>query len=212
MFALIRHTPAKSRIGFSQFPKPAPRPVGLLHVQEHREREMSGRENEIDWSETATYAFDVVAAEFVVVTAEGADLKCYAPLSNLLARMRKAFGVPFAFIAEWADGDPVVRRTHGGETPECDALQREYGQRLLDGMAASADWEFHAAPVVTEDGVVHGTLCCVMPKRKGDGASRALNSVAQLMAAWFNDAELSLSGLMPLRGHSMMGGLPMTIY
>lgn len=173
---------------------------------------MSARENEIDWSETATYAFDVVAAEFVVVTAGGADLKCYAPLSALLERMRKAFGVELAFIAEWAAGDPVVRRTSGGEPPECDPLQREYGLRLLQGDAPGAGWAFHAVPVVTADGVVHGTLCCFMPERKGDGAARALNSVAHLMAAWFSEADVSLSGLMPMRGHSMMGGLPMTIY
>jgi hypothetical protein len=173
---------------------------------------MSGRENEIDWSETATYAFDVVAAEFVVVTAGGADLACYSPLSSLLGRMRKAFGVEFAFIAEWSDGDPVVRRTPRGEAPDCDALQCEYGLRLLGGENAAEGSGFHAVPVVTADGVVHGTLCCCMPDRKGEGASRALKSVAQLIAVWFDEADLSLSGLMPLRGHSMMGSLPMTIY
>jgi hypothetical protein len=171
---------------------------------------MSAREHEIDWSETATYAFDVVAAEFVVVTADGADLGVYDPLSSLLKRMRKAFGVEFALITEWSQGDPVVRRTVPGEAPQCDPLQLEYGLRLLDG--AAEGWSFHAVPVATEDGVVHGTLCCFMPQRKGDGATRALNSVGQLIAAWFDEAELSLSGLMPLRGHSMMGGLAMTIY
>ncbi|MEJ6021149.1 hypothetical protein [Ramlibacter sp. PS4R-6] len=173
---------------------------------------MSDRETEIDWSETATYAFDVVSAEFVVVTAGGADLKCYEPLSGLLRRMHKAFGVEFAFIAEWAGGDPVVRRTPQGNAPACDPLQCEYGLRLLEGDGAPEGMAFHAVPVATADGVVHGTLCCFMPERKGEGASRALGSVAQLIAAWFNEADLSLSGLMPLRGHSMMGGLPMTIY
>lgn len=173
---------------------------------------MSDRENEMDWSETATYAFDVVAAEFVVVTAGGADLDVYDPLSSLLGRMRKAFNVEFAFIAEWSAGDPVVRRTPYGETPQCDVLQREYGLRLLEGVAPADDCSYQAVPVATADGGVHGTLCCFMPDRKGEGASRALNSVAQLIGAWFDEAELSLSGLMPLRGHSTMGGLPMTIY
>src|SRR5205085_11320662 len=156
------------------------------------------REKEMDWSETATYAFDVVAAEFVVVTATAADLACYSPLSSLLGRMRKAFGVEFAFIAEWSDGDPVVRRTVYGETPVCDALQYEYGLRLLDGDNAAEGSGFHAVPVVTADGVAHGTLCCCMPDREGQGATRALNSVAQLIAVWFDEADLSLSGLMPL--------------
>lgn len=177
---------------------------------------MSARETgldrgiEVDWSEQATYAFDVVAAEFVVVTAEAADLRCYAPLSNLLARMRKAFGVHFVFVAEWSDGDPIVRRTAAGGKPECDPLHKEYGFRLLQGWETPSGWECHAAPVVTSDGMVHGTLCCCMPPR--EGGSRALNSVAQLMAAWFDEADLSPSGIMPLQGHSMMGSLPMTIY
>ena len=173
---------------------------------------MSARENEIDWSETATYAFDVVAAEFVVVTADATDLKACEPLSAMLKRMRQAFGANFAFIAEWSGGDPVVRRTPPGDEPQCDALQCEYGLRLLEGDAPAEGWAFHAVPVATADGVVHGTLCCAMPERKGDGASRALHSVAHLIAKWFSEADLSLSGLMPLRGHSMMGGLPMTVY
>lgn len=173
---------------------------------------MSAREQEMDWSETATYAFDVVAAEFVVVTADAADIDAYDPLSNLLRRMRKAFGVELAFIAEWSDGDPVVRRMSHGEQPECDPLQSEYGERLLEGARPAEGLSFHAVPVATSDGVVHGTLCCFMPDRKGEGSARALQSVSKLIAAWFDDAGLSLSGLMPLRGHSMMGGLPMTIY
>lgn len=173
---------------------------------------MSAREKEMDWSETATYAFDVVASEFVVVRADAADLKCYAPLSSLLQRMRRAFGVDFAFIAEWSGGDPVVRRIGRAGRAECDPLQFEYGLRLLAGDTLPEGWTFEAVPVATADGVVHGTLCCCMPRRAGDGALRALGSVAQLIAAWFDEADLSLSGLMPLPGHSMMGGLPMTIY
>lgn len=164
----------------------------------------------IDWSDRATFAFDVVAAEFVVATAEGADLRCHDPLSSMLRRMRRAFGADFAFVAEWSGGDPVVRRLHEGEQPECDSLQQEYGWRLLP--AADSAHVLDAAPVVTRGGVIHGTLCCRMPRREGEGSSRALRSVAQLIAAWFDEAQLSLSGLMPLRGASMMGGLPLTMY
>ena len=93
----------------------------------------------------------------------------------------------------------------------CDALQSEYGMRLLEA-DAPPNASFHAVPVVTPDGVVHGTLCCYMPARPGEGGTRAVGSVAHLIAAWFGEAGLSLSGLMPLRGHSMMGGLPMTVF
>jgi len=92
---------------------------------------MSGRENEFDWSDTATYAFDVVDAEFIVVTADGADAEAYSPLTKLLKRMRKALGVEFAFISEWVGGDPVVRFRAGDA--EADALQAEFGTRLLEG-------------------------------------------------------------------------------
>jgi hypothetical protein len=173
---------------------------------------MSGRESQFDWSDTATYAFDVVAAEFIVVTADGADAEPYAPLTKLLKRMRKALGVEFAFISEWVGGDPVVRYRAGDA--EADALQVEFGMRLLE--SAEVDGvpsEFHAAAVVTSDGVLHGSLCCrVGAKHDAEQATRALRSVARLMADWFEDAGLSLSGLVPLPGHSVMGSLPMSLH
>jgi hypothetical protein len=172
---------------------------------------MSGRENEFDWSDTATYAFDVVAAEFIVVTADGADAEAYAPLTKLLKRMRKALGVEFAFISEWVGGDPVVRYRAGDA--EADTLQAEFGMRLLEGGENGSRSEFHAAAVVTSDGVLHGTLCCrVGDKHDAEQATRALRSVARLMADWFEDAGLSLSGLVPLPGHSVMGSLPMSLH
>jgi hypothetical protein len=174
------------------------------------EREMA-REVDFDWSDTATYAFDVVAAEFIVVTADGADADAYAPLTALLKRMRKALGVEFAFISEWVGGDPVVRY-RAGES-EADALQAEFGMRLLEESAGDTRSAFHAVAVVTSDGVLHGTLCCrVGAKHEADQATRALRSVARLMARWFEEAGLSLSGLVPLQGHSVMGSLPMSLH
>jgi len=149
-----------------------------------------------DWSHSAHCAFDIVAGEFMVVTADAADLRAYGPLTALLQRMRKAFGIDAVFIAEWAQGEPVVHRGIAGYD-EGDLLHATYAQQLLDADAV------HAVPVVTQDGFEHGTLCC-----RADASQReALRSVARLIAAWFNEASLSLSGLTPLRGDSVVGAL-----
>jgi hypothetical protein len=60
--------------------------------------------------------------------------------------------------------------------------------------------------VITEDGLQHGTLCCRLPAKQGEHP-QALRSVARLIAKWFDQAELSVSGLKPLHSHSKMGGL-----
>jgi hypothetical protein len=160
----------------------------------------------IDWPTDAEYAFDIVAGEFVVVTPDSADLEVHAPLKSLLRRVRRAFGIDAAFISEWASGEPVVRRLRGDDSRdavECEGLHVAYATRLLESEAAVA-----AVPVITQDGIVHGTLCAAC----GDEHMEALHSVARLIAEWFDDADLSLSGLMPLQGQSVMGSLPMSLY
>jgi hypothetical protein len=171
--------------------------------------------NHIDWSDSASCAFHVVAGEFVVVTADASDLPPYRPVASLLKRVRKVFGIESAFIAEWAHGEPLVRRGHAcddGAPMECDALQALFGERLLEGRAGPAGASrFDAVPVITRDGVEHGTLCCLSKARPNDTDPTAqrdeLRAVANLIAAWFDDADLSLSGVLPLSGSSMMGSL-----
>jgi hypothetical protein len=170
---------------------------------------MSDREI-IEWSETAASAFDVVDGEFVVVTADGADQQFLSPLCSLLRRVRNAFGLEAAFISEWAGGEPIVHRVDFSDdaASECDALQSLFGTRLLGAGASEAgEASFDSVAVVTNDGVVHGTLCS--RGDSGDDAQQraALRSVARLIANWFDEAELSLSGLMPLPSNSMMGAL-----
>lgn len=166
----------------------------------------------IDWSETATCAFDLVAREFVVVTADGADLKAFSPLCALLRRMRKAFGMEVAFISEGSGGETVVRCHDGGSDGECDPLQSLFGLRLLAETAPeTCNNIFDAVPVITSDGVEHGTLCFRVDGANAPGDA-ALRSVARLIANWFEDAELSLSGFTPLAGASVMGSLSATVY
>ena len=169
----------------------------------------------IEWSETATCAFDLVAREFVVVTADGADLKAFSPLCALLRRMRKAFGLEAAFISEGSGGETVVRCHEQGSDGECDPLQSLFGLRLLAETAPeTCSHTYDAVPVTTSDGVEHGTLCFRVAAADGGRAPdlAALRSVARLIANWFDEAELSLSGFTPLAGASVMGSLSATVY
>lgn len=177
---------------------------------------MSDREAEMDWSVNATCAFDVVAGEFVVATADGSDLKAFAHLTKLLQRVRKAFGVEAVFVAEWAGGEPLVRcdRRDAGYA---DPLQSLFGERLLQAPAPAGHvCRIDTVAVVTSNGLEHGTLCArrMVPSGEADDPSfaEALRSVARLIAGWFDEQSLSLSGYMPLAGSSVMGSLPMTLY
>src|SRR3569832_261890 len=175
---------------------------------------MSGRDMEMDWSDTATCAFDVVAGEFVVATADSTDVNAFAQLTKLLKRVRKAFGVEAVFVGEWAAGEPLVRCNRQG-AQFADALQALFAERLLEAEAPEGyAYRYDAVPVVTSNGLEHGTLCSrrlVRLDEAEDAAYRdALLSVARLIADWFDDAALSLSGVAPLAGASVMGSLPMT--
>jgi hypothetical protein len=167
----------------------------------------------VDWSDSATCAFELVAREFVVVTAEAADLNSFSALCPLLRRVRKAFGVEAAFICEAADGETVVRRRDVGDATGCDALQSLFGTRLLAASAPeSSPHSYETIAVVTSDGVEHGTLCFRIACDDVTPHLRALNSVAHLIANWFEDADLSLSGFAPLAGSSVMGSLSAIAY
>jgi hypothetical protein len=177
-----------------------------------------GREHIEDWSHNASCAFDIVDGEFVVASADAADLPAFAPVSALLRRVHKAFGIDAIFVSEWAQGEPVVHvsRTDEGGDAEADLLHATYGRQLLE--AGARRWavkgehvRYDAVPVVTADGLDHGTLCCrriVAADWHDDEVQReALRRVARLIAAWFDEASLSLSDLVPLRGDSVMGAL-----
>lgn len=169
----------------------------------------------LEWSDSAICAFDIVAGEFVVVTAEAADIQAYAPLKSVLRRLRGNFGVEAVFVSQWANGGQLVHRVHDS-SGEDDPLHAVYGAQLLEPLDGSRlpDGEqarFDAIPVISDDGIKYGTLCCrrIVPAGQDAEDLRALRSVARLIAKWFDEAALSLSSLMPLQGHSVMGSLPM---
>jgi hypothetical protein len=132
---------------------------------------------DFDWWDDAARALEVAASEFVVATAATADIREFAPLSALLLRMQRAFGIDAAFVsdchAECATG----------------TLQMAYGMRLLEANAPSGRFRFEAVPVVTGEGSWRGTLCCRLPLTREGSEDGALLSVARLIARWFEEAQ-----------------------
>ncbi len=135
-----------------------------------------GRKGIEGW-EDAAQALEVAAAEFVVATASAADIEEYAPLSALLQRVGRAFGIDAAFVSD----HHAARDT--------DALQKLYGMQLLGAGGAAGRFRFEAVPVVTGEGSWRGTLCCRMPAAAGPDEEGALQSVAQLIANCFAEAQ-----------------------
>lgn len=132
---------------------------------------------QIDWWDNALHALEVMAGEFVVATTTTADIHEFAPLSALLQRVRRAFGIEAAFVSD------------GHAQRGTDALQRLYGMRLLEAdEPANRRCRFEAVPVVTGSGDWRGTLCCRCPAGADAANEDALRSVAQLIAGWFDQA------------------------
>ncbi|MGE4242389.1 hypothetical protein [Ramlibacter sp.] len=158
-----------------------------------------------DWSDSAARALEVVTREFVVVTAESADLRSFQPLCAFLRRVRKGFGVTAAFICEASDGETFVRSRDAVNLSGADELRSMYGMRLLTtGAAQGRAHSCVAIPVITRDGLEVGTLCGRLADAGSPLDPGALDSLAQLIANWFDDAELSISGFTPLSAGSGM--------
>ena len=131
-------------------------------------------QQQINWWDDAVGALDVAAAEFVVATAAAADVQEYAPVSALLQRVRRAFGIDAAFVSDCH----AQRAT--------DALQLAYGMRLLAADTPVRGFRFEAVPVVTGEGGWRGTLCCRVPVAGSEEG--AVASVARLVAECFEAA------------------------
>lgn len=132
----------------------------------------------MDWWNDTPLAVEVADDGFVVVTASGADIQEYTPLSALLQRVRRAFGIEAAFVSD------------GHAERGTDPLQRLYGMRLLGADAAgAARFRYEAVAVVNEEGSWRGTLCCRFADTPHEGA---LQSVARLIADWFDGAQTAV--------------------
>lgn len=122
-------------------------------------------------------ALEVATGEFVVATPAQADIEAYAPLSALLRRVQGAFGIEAAIVSDH----------HAAR--ETDALQKHYGMQLLGTGVSASKYRFEALPVITGEGDWRGTLCCRIPAGASAADRQALESVAQLIAKCFADAQ-----------------------
>jgi hypothetical protein len=130
------------------------------------------------WDDFA-HSLEVATGEFVVATPAEADIEAYAPLSALLRRVQGAFGIEAAFVSDH----------HAAR--ETDALQKHYGMQLLGINGSVSKCRFEALPVISGDGDWRGTLCCRIPAAASSADRQALESVAQLIAKCFADAQTS---------------------
>lgn len=128
------------------------------------------------WDDFAQ-ALEVATGEFIVATPAAADIEAYAPLSALLRRVQGAFGIEAAFVSDH----------HAAR--ETDALQKHYGMQLLGVGVSASKYRFEALPVISGEGDWRGTLCCRIPTAASAADRQALESVAQLIAKCFGDAQ-----------------------
>jgi hypothetical protein len=160
------------------------------------------------WADSAASDFSVVARDFVVATADGADLRYFSPLCGVLRRLRNSLGIEAAFIAEAVCGETVVRQIQRSQPVECDSLHVLFGHSLLGAKTAEGrQFGFAAVPVVTRDQLHHGTLCCRGAVERQVPQREVMDAVAKLIAKWFEQATVSMSGFAPIGAITSMAPL-----
>lgn len=167
--------------------------------------------NFFDWIRDID-GLDVMDGELVCVTADSADHAFFQALSPLLQRVNTALAMDVVFVAQTAEGRPLMR--HAGLGTQAEAitadrshpLEAAYGHKLLEsrpvpapphvltrGSAAKPAWTaqvktvgFLSLPVVGKNGTEYGTVSCrLQPGRDDRGKcpeAQALYSVARLVA------------------------------
>lgn len=156
---------------------------------------------------------DPERGEFVVVTADAEGKRDERPLREFLERIRRSFEMDVVFVSQFQDGRRIIRQVAADPGDEyavpvgaSDPLEESYCQRVVDGrlpeliedaaanpetarLAGTAAFKvgcYLSTPIVSDDGVVFGTLCCFSHDARHDVASRAklgsLKSIAALLA------------------------------
>jgi len=145
--------------------------------------------NLFDWVHDIE-GLSVLHAEFVSVTADGADHPLYERVAPLLQRIHRVLSIDVVFVSQLVAGRPAMRDAVSREqkvaiaAAHTDPLEAEYGRRVLESRPGHG--EFLALPVAGKDGFEYGTVCCRTapePSDAGDNPERgALFSVARLVA------------------------------
>jgi hypothetical protein len=123
----------------------------------------------------------VLEGELASATADGSDTPHLQALVPVLHRLRNAFGMEMAFVAQLRDGLLAAREATGFD--DCNPFEEAFGRGLLEQRCGSA--VFAAVAVCSDDGIEAGTLVCGVPA--GDGGYQpppdSLKSVSRLLAS-----------------------------
>lgn len=172
-------------------------------------RDAADTQFDTEWDDLS--GVEVVAGEFVTVTADTGSASRYQHIGGLLQRVRARTGMDVVFISQFVHGMRVIRHVAADARDPyrvsegaADPLETTYCQRVLDGrlprsmadvrrnaqaaqlpLTRAFDVRAHmAAPIVTSDGRVFGTVCAYAHQPRSDLASplAVLNAVARALA------------------------------
>lgn len=121
----------------------------------------------------------VVEAELAAATGDSSDVPQLSALVPVLNRLRGAFGMEMAFIAQLANGRLTARAAL--EQEDCNPFEAAYGRDLLQARCGSS--QFDAVRVCSAEGIEAGTLVCgVAGSDSRQPPPDSLKSVSRLLA------------------------------
>jgi hypothetical protein len=182
----------------------------------HGKEDAADTEFATDWDDLS--GVEVVAGEFVTVTSDTRADSPYGAIGKLLQQVRARTGMDVVFISQFVDGMRLVRHVaadprdpHAVVPGAVDPLEATYCQRVLDGrlpgslvdargnpeaaglrLTEALKVRAHvAAPVLTGDGRVFGTVCAYAhhPQREVEHALGVVRAVAGALSKVLDRAE-----------------------
>lgn len=204
----------KSTTALQEDAADAARRVRLADVQGHPDELQT--DFATDWDDLS--GMEVVAGEFVVTSADESSNAVYEPITRLLQQVRERARMDVVFVSQFLDGQRVIRHVaadpRDGRAPtegDADPLEATYCQRIVERRLADGlpdaladpeaarlaltgrlDVRAHvAAPVVTGNGRVYGTVCAYahQPRANVDEALAVVRTVARVLARALEQAD-----------------------
>jgi GAF domain-containing protein len=189
---------------------------GVLLADVHGHPNGMHSEFTTDWHDLT--GVEVVAGEFVATTADLSNQSEHEPISRLLRQVREKLGMDVVFVSQFVHGERLIRHaasapgdTHSPAEGEADPLEATYCQRVLEGRlpAAMPDARRHpeaarlpltraldvrahvAAPIVTRDGRIYGTVCAFAHRSRSnlEESLALLRHIARMLASALERAD-----------------------